>query len=79
MTLVGFREHKLLSLEQLLDYLGGSSRVPTKPTAKACHVIFEVGDSTQTNVGVPANLHPEGWNTGCNSGAATPEPTPQAP
>ncbi len=33
-----------------------------------CHVIFEVGDDTQTDVAVAPNLHPDGWNINCAAG-----------
>lgn len=37
-----------------------------------CHVTFEVGTATQTDVTVTANLHPNGWNTHCTTGATIP-------
>lgn len=37
-----------------------------------CHVAFEVGNDTKTDVDVPANLHPDGWNTNCTTGATIP-------
>jgi hypothetical protein len=30
-----------------------------------CQVVFDVTDEAQTEIVVPANLHPDGWNTNC--------------
>jgi hypothetical protein len=37
-----------------------------------CHAVFEVGPDTQTSIEIPANLHPDGWNTNCTTGATIP-------
>ena len=37
-----------------------------------CHVVFEVGDDTQTDVAVEAGLHHNGWNVDCATGAVIP-------
>ncbi len=37
-----------------------------------CHVVFEVGDDTQTDVAVSADLRPDGWNIDCATGVAIP-------
>ena len=37
-----------------------------------CHMVFDVGDDTLTDVTVPANLHHNGWNVDCVTGATTP-------
>jgi hypothetical protein len=56
--------------------LGGMSRwVPVNTDGKGlygCQTVFEVGDTAQTDVTVPANLVPNGWNTDCTTGIAIP-------
>ena len=38
----------------------------------SCHMTFEVGTDLQTDVTVPADLHHNGWNVDCVTGAVTP-------
>lgn len=35
-------------------------------------MVFDVVDQDQTEVVVPANLYPDGWNTNCVSGEEIP-------
>ncbi len=37
-----------------------------------CQTTFTIGDDAQTDVVVPANLVPDGWNTDCDTGIAIP-------
>jgi len=57
--------------------LGGFDRwVPVNSDGMGlygCQTVFEVGGDTQTDVVVPANLVPDGWNTDCSTGEAIPE------
>ena len=56
--------------------LGGFERwVPVNSDGRGlygCHHTFEVGTDSQTAIAVPANLHPDGWNVDCVTGAITP-------
>jgi len=56
--------------------LGGFNRwVPVNSDGMGlygCQAVFEVGGDAQTDVVVPANLVPNGWNTDCATGAALP-------
>jgi hypothetical protein len=39
-----------------------------------CQVVFDVTNEPQTEVVVPAALHPDGWNTNCTTGETIPVP-----
>jgi hypothetical protein len=56
--------------------LGGMNRwVPVNTDGMGlygCQAVFEVGDDTQTDAVVPANLVSNGWNTDCTTGIAIP-------
>jgi len=56
--------------------LGGLKRwVPINSDGSGlygCQMMFVVGDDTQTDVVVPANLVPDGWNTNCSTAEAIP-------
>lgn len=52
-----------------------SGRVPINTDGMGlfgCHAVFEVGEDAQTDIVVPANLHPDGWNTDCATGQTIP-------
>jgi hypothetical protein len=58
------------------DGLGPVSRwVPLNSDGRGlygCQTVLEVGNDTQTQVTVVANLEPDGWNINCTTGVATP-------
>jgi hypothetical protein len=54
-----------------------NSYVPGDPLTEGmdlygCHMVFDVGDDPLTEVVIPANLHHNGWNVDCVTGATIP-------